>query len=174
MDAGVIAISKTITNTQGMAISLAGQLKGCIKRAKRQYYDNQLEHLADNKLWDMVDWTRPRKTTSSVALRDPSTGNVSSDPAELARILAGQFTTNKTGTVNMTLLQELPTHAARDAVPISTALIREALNNNSNSSTPGPDHISWYWLKQATAITPPRDSSEREDHLDPIRGLRDL
>jgi hypothetical protein len=90
----------------------------------------------------MVDWTRPHRAISSIALCNPITGDMSSCPTEVARILANQFTATNNGTVDLTLLNELPAHATRVAVPVSSVLIREALAKNSNSSTLEPDHIS--------------------------------
>jgi hypothetical protein len=174
MNGDILRLNGDILSTQATTINLAGGLKNCIKRAKRQFYDNQLEQLSDNKLWDMVDWTKPRKTASNVALSDPDSGLVSSDPSKIAEILANQFTVRRTGTADLSILKELSPHETRAAVAISNALIREALSRNSNSSTPGPDHISWFWLKQATRESPILDSQERSDHIDPIRGIRDL
>jgi hypothetical protein len=174
LDIYTIAISKNIYNTQAMAISLASGLKGGIRRAKRQFYDSQLKCLADNKLWDIVNWTMSHKTTSNVALSNSITGDMSLDPMQVARILANQFTANGDRTTNLTLLSELPVHTTRDAIPISSAMIRKALAKNSNSSTSGPDHIFWYWLKQATTMRTSQDLDDQEEHTDPIRGLRDL
>jgi hypothetical protein len=174
LDSDILYLNDDILSTQAITINLAGRLWNCIKRAKRQFYDSQLEHLTDNKLWDMVDWMRPRKTASNIALRDPDSGLVSSDPSKVAEILANQFTTRWMGAADLSILQELPPHETRTAVAISGALIREALSKNSNSSTPGPDHILWFWLKQATREIPVLDLSECGDHTDPIRGIRDL
>jgi hypothetical protein len=81
-------LTSEIVDIQSMAMTLSGSLKACIKRAKRQFYDSQLERLAENKLWDMVDWTRPCKTTTSVALFDPTTGQTTSDPTQVAELLS--------------------------------------------------------------------------------------
>jgi hypothetical protein len=173
-DHDILDINDEVLNTQAMTISLAGNLRNCIKRAKCQYYDSQLEHLVDNKLWDMVNWTRPCKTTSSIALHDPDSGDISSDLTKVARILAGQFTARKNSAANPSILQELPTYATRVAVLISNALIFEALAKNSNSSTPELDHISWFWLKQAMSTETTPSLNDRKERTDPIRGIRDL
>jgi hypothetical protein len=52
--------------------------------------------------------------------------------------------------------------------------VREALVKNSSSSTPGPDYISWYWLKMATKVEPLERNNNRRRVSDPIRGIRDL
>jgi hypothetical protein len=174
MDSDILRLNDDILSIQATTISLASSLRGCIKRAKCQFYDNQLEQLADNKLWDMVDWTRPRKTASNMALSNPDTGLVSSNSSKVAEILANQFTTRQNGAADLSILNELPPHATRAAVPISSALIREALAKNSNSSTPRPDYILWFWLKQATRERPMQDAPDRDNHTDLIRGIRDL
>jgi hypothetical protein len=143
MDGDILRLNDDILSTQATTISLAGSLRSCIKQAKCQFYDNQLKQLADNRLWDMVDWTRPRKTASNVALCNPDSGLISSDPSKVAEILANQFTMRRAGAADLSILKELPPHETRAAVAISSALIREALSKNSNSSTPGPDHMSW-------------------------------
>jgi hypothetical protein len=40
---------------QGNIIHYSGTLKSCIKRAKKQFYNGQLECMADSKLWNTVE-----------------------------------------------------------------------------------------------------------------------
>jgi hypothetical protein len=59
----------------------------------------------------MVDWSRPQKTTTSITLLDPSTGHISSDPAQVAELLSEQFTPHNAGSADLSILKELNPHA---------------------------------------------------------------
>ena len=50
------------------------------------------------------------------------------------------------------LINATPQFDNRDFPPISAAEVREALNDTSDSSSPGPDKITWRILKKATWV----------------------
>ena len=44
--------------------------------------------------------------------------------------------------------------------PISSMEVEEGLKNTSNFSAPGPDHVSWFWLKRIIAVVEEIDQED--------------
>jgi ribonuclease HI len=128
-------------------IDRAGRrLKGAVRRAKRVFFDETIARTQPSRVWDLVDWTRPRKATASTGLTD-SEGRPIEEPDRLAEAFQEQFTPTNPRLVDMAILEEMPQLEERSFPPITEREVQEALSDTSNFSAPGPDNASWFWLK---------------------------
>ncbi|GJE97290.1 hypothetical protein PsYK624_135060 [Phanerochaete sordida] len=126
---------------------LNGAKRGAMRRAKRVFFDAQIERLHRSRIWDVVPWTRPRKQNANMALRGADGAPVTA-PDELARLLQEQFTPAAASAVDESILEEFPAQDSIGRASFSRTQIIEALRDASNFSAPGPDQVSWFWLKQ--------------------------
>ncbi|GJE96989.1 hypothetical protein PsYK624_131990 [Phanerochaete sordida] len=134
-----------------------GAKRGAMRRAKRTFFDSQIERLHRSRIWDVVPWTRARKQSANMALRDAAGAPVTA-PDDLARLLQEQFTPAAANAVDDHFLDELPARGPIGRASFSRTQIIEALQDASNFSAPGPDQVSWFWLKQIVT-----DDNAKED-----------
>ncbi|KAI0783904.1 hypothetical protein BC629DRAFT_1582498 [Irpex lacteus] len=123
------------------------RLKGAIRRAKRDFFDEAIAKVHPSRIWDLVEWTKPRKLSATTGLVD-SEGKPVDEPEKLAEVFQEQFTPKNPRQVDMSILDDIPQQEERPFNPISEREIREALSDTSNFSAPGPDNLSWFWLKR--------------------------
>lgn len=123
------------------------QLQGAARRARQKFFDTVMRKTHPSRIWDFVEWTKPRRN-------DVTTGIVGQDgrPADsqeaLGRTFQEQFTPANARQVDMSLLDDMEQLPERKFAPMSPAELRDVLAATSNFSAPGPDHVSWFWLKR--------------------------
>lgn len=123
------------------------RLRGAIRRAKRDFFDEAIAKVHSSRIWDLVEWTKPRKLSATTGLVDRE-GRPIDRPEKLAEAFQEQFTPTNPRQVDMSILDEIPQQEERTFSPITEREIREALSDTSNFSAPGPDNLSWFWLKR--------------------------
>lgn len=138
--------TQTIISAFDELIVTQKRFAATIKRAKRTFFDNQIQELHESRIWNVVPWTRPRREDASTMIKDAD-GNFVTDPTELARVLKQQFTPDNPNPVDPSVMDEIPQTAYRPLIPISEYQLYENLAKAGNFSAPGPDGISWFWLK---------------------------
>lgn len=123
------------------------QLRGAIRGAKARFFNRKIEATEPARIWDLVNWTKPRSAdaTNCILKKD---GTPTQSQKELGETFQDQFTPKNPQKVDFTILEEIEQIPMREFNPISTTEIAEALARTGNFSAPGPDHVSWYWLKQ--------------------------
>ncbi|KAI0073444.1 hypothetical protein K474DRAFT_1603362 [Panus rudis PR-1116 ss-1] len=121
---------------------LRREFRACVRRAKHLFFDDIISSAQDSqRVWDLVDWTKPRRVNAAVGLTR-SDGSCIESPEELKEAFQNQFTPINPHPVDLTCVEEIPQILCRDFPPISIREIFEALQDTSNSSAPGPDHCA--------------------------------
>ncbi|KAI0767934.1 hypothetical protein BC629DRAFT_1251154, partial [Irpex lacteus] len=120
------------------------RLKGAVRRAKRNFFDEVIAKTHASRVWDLVEWTKPRRIPTTTGLVDGS-GQPVDKPERVAEVFREQFTPTNPRQVDMSLLDEMPQHEERAFAPITEREICEVLAKTSNFSAPGPDNVSWFW-----------------------------
>ncbi|KAF8686575.1 hypothetical protein AX14_003852 [Amanita brunnescens Koide BX004] len=125
------------------------------RKARNAFFDDKLREMSANKKpWEGVRWTRPRPPPSFTTIVTDGRNVTSTE--ELFDVMHAQFSKASTRhldpNVAATLIDATPQFHKRESMPISSAEVREALSDTSDSSSPGPDKITWRILKKATWI----------------------
>ncbi|KAI0076695.1 hypothetical protein K474DRAFT_1574267, partial [Panus rudis PR-1116 ss-1] len=125
--------------------ALRKEFRACIRKAKRSFFDEVIVSVQDSqRVWDLVDWTKPRRVNTAVGLVRSDGSSIESQE-ELKDVFQNQFTPPHPPPVDLMIVNEFPQANARGFPPISIREIFEALQDTSNSSAPGPDHCGWAW-----------------------------
>ncbi|KAF8644773.1 hypothetical protein AX14_009354, partial [Amanita brunnescens Koide BX004] len=124
-------------------------------KARNTFFDDKLREMSANKKpWEGVRWTRPRPPPSFTTIT-VNNRNVAL-PEELFDVMHAQFSKASNRQLDLDAAQALinskPQYEQREFPPISAAEVREALGDTSDSSSPGPDKVTWRILKKATWI----------------------
>ncbi|KAI0688237.1 hypothetical protein BC835DRAFT_1229842, partial [Cytidiella melzeri] len=140
----VVRVTRDIAAISGQIDRATRSMKGAVRRAKRSFFDQAIAKTNNARIWDLVEWTKPRKMTTTTGLVD-SEGKPLDEPELVSAAFQEQFTPANPRRVDMSLLDEIPQQQEREFPPFSKLEVREALARTSNFSTPGPDHASWFW-----------------------------
>lgn len=150
------------------------RFKGAVRRAKRCFFDTIIQKTHPARIWDLVEWTKPRKTNATSGLEDPATGETVEEPERLAKIFQEQFTPTNPRQTDPRIVEEIPQLEERSFPPISENEIIEALRSTSNFSAPGPDHLSWFWLKQIAVDLSECECDDPDHEGQHTNGLRPI
>ncbi|KAF8703070.1 hypothetical protein AX14_014236 [Amanita brunnescens Koide BX004] len=100
----------------------------------------------NNAPWEGLRWTKPPAPPSFSTITD--NGRPIPDMSTLFDVMHKHFSSAADNSVSETFLASIPQVPQRLWPLISPHEISEMLALTSNSSAPGPDHITWYHLKQ--------------------------
>ncbi|KAF8666335.1 hypothetical protein AX14_006486 [Amanita brunnescens Koide BX004] len=125
------------------------------RKARNAFFDDKLREMSANKKpWEGVRWTRPRPPPSFTTITTNNRNVTSTE--ELFDVMHAQFSKASARRPDLDaakiLIESNPQRKQRQFPPISAAEVREALNDTSDSSSPGPDKVTWRILKKATWI----------------------
>ncbi|KAI0081065.1 hypothetical protein K474DRAFT_1579546, partial [Panus rudis PR-1116 ss-1] len=124
--------------------TLRKEFRVCTRRAKRKFFDDIITSSSPQRIWDFVQWTKPRRVGATFDLVR-SDGTSIDSQEELSEAFQRQFTPNNPCPIDASLFDEIPQRQEREFPPISRREIFDALQNTSNTSAPGPDHCGWDW-----------------------------
>lgn len=141
------------------AAAASAHLKRATKVARREYFARVIRETPPLKIWSLVQWTKARRLDATNDIRRPD-GSPARSLDELRQTFQNQFTPAQPRPVDLTILDEIPQLPERSFPPMSRAEFTDALRTTSNTSAPGPDNISWYWLKRLVKCHP-----DATDHL---------
>ncbi|KAF5376109.1 hypothetical protein D9615_007779 [Tricholomella constricta] len=125
-----------------------GALRRATKAAKRQFFDERIETIAtkNKRPWDLMNWTKQRNLPTYEAIRyNEAPCNTMDD---FWQALHATYNAASDRPVKVEVLEEVEQEPPREWVDFSTAELREELAKCSNTSAPGPDHLTWYQLKK--------------------------
>ncbi|KAF8700601.1 hypothetical protein AX14_000647 [Amanita brunnescens Koide BX004] len=107
--------------------------------------------MANDSPWEGVKWTKPRPPPKySTILRN---GQPIGDVNTLFDTLHTHFSTSHaTEHISWDTVNDIPQHEVRSFPPISQKELWDALRPTSNSSAPGPDHVTWRHVKLALSF----------------------
>ena len=116
-------------------------------KARQDFFAAKIEEMtANNEPWEGIRWTKPRPPPSySTITRN---GRPIPDMETLFQTMHDHFSSAlNTGTVSAAFIDAIPQEPRRDWPPISRQEILDMIKLTSNSSAPGPDHVTWHHLK---------------------------
>ncbi|KAF8664623.1 hypothetical protein AX14_006712 [Amanita brunnescens Koide BX004] len=119
------------------------------KRARTDFFNRKIDQMtANDSPWEGVRWTKPRPPPKySTIQRD---GQAIKDVATLFDTMHSHFSTSPAESdISWEAIHSIPEHEVRSFPPISQKEIWDALRPTSNSSAPGPDHVTWRHIKLA-------------------------
>ena len=92
-----------------------------------------------------MSWVKQRKlpAVETIRFQDQPCNNLS----DLWRALYQSYNAAANRSVDLSVLDKVPSQATRSWVPFSLLEMQEVLKACSNVSAPGSDHITWWYLK---------------------------
>ncbi|CAA7270783.1 unnamed protein product [Cyclocybe aegerita] len=124
------------------------KFKKVCKDAKRDFFDEHIAEIATShkRPWDLMEWVKQRKLPPCEAIRN---GNQPChDMDDLWDTLHGTYNSAWGREYDASVLDELPDEPVREWADFSEHELLSALKGCSNSSAPGPDHVTWVHLKE--------------------------
>ncbi|KAF8659075.1 hypothetical protein AX14_007659 [Amanita brunnescens Koide BX004] len=117
------------------------------KTARQDYFLRKIDSMTENNApWEGIRWTKPRAPPSFSTITD--NGRPIPDMATLFDVMHRHFSLAADNSVSETFLASIPQIPQRSRPLILPHEIGEMLALTSNSSAPGPNHITWSHLKQ--------------------------
>jgi hypothetical protein len=115
--------------------------------AKRDFFKDHINHVAsiNQRAWDLMAWTCKRNlpTYEAISYRGVPCNSLES----LWDALDGSYNAAAAHPVDLSFLHPVTPMPLREWVPFSLLELSEALTACAHNSSPGPDHITWSYLK---------------------------
>ncbi|KAF8677802.1 hypothetical protein AX14_004794 [Amanita brunnescens Koide BX004] len=120
------------------------------KRARTDFFNRKIDQMtANDSPWEGVRWTKPRPPPKYSTIRRD--GRAIEDVATLFDTMHSHFSTSPAESdISWEAINGIPEHEVRSFPPISQKEIWDALRPTSNSSAPGPDHVTWRHIHLAS------------------------
>ncbi|CAA7269043.1 unnamed protein product [Cyclocybe aegerita] len=124
------------------------KFKKACKDAKRDFFDERIAEIATSRKrpWDLMEWVKQRKLPPCEAIRNGD--QPCHDMDDLWDTLHSTYNSASGHEFDASVLDELPDEPVRDWADFSEHELLSALKGCSNSSAPGPDHVTWVHLKE--------------------------
>ncbi|CAA7270639.1 unnamed protein product [Cyclocybe aegerita] len=124
------------------------KFKKACKDAKRDFFDERIAEIATSRKrpWDLMEWVKQRKLPPCEAIRNDD--QPCHDMDDLWDALHGTYNSASGREYDASVLDELPDEPVREWADFSEHELLSALKGCSNSSAPGPDHVTWVHLKE--------------------------
>ncbi|CAA7270904.1 unnamed protein product [Cyclocybe aegerita] len=124
------------------------KFKKVCKDAKSDFFD---EHIAEittshKRPWDLMEWVKQRKLPPCEAIRNGD--QPCHDMDDLWDALHSTYNSASGREYDASVLDELPDEPVREWADFLEHELLSALKGCSNSSAPGPDHVTWVHLKE--------------------------
>ncbi|KAF8674803.1 hypothetical protein AX14_005230 [Amanita brunnescens Koide BX004] len=128
------------------------------KAARSAFFNRKIDLMtANDSPWEGVRWTKPRPPPKfSTILKD---GQSIPDVETLFNTMHSHFSTSAAEShISWTAINNIPQRPERSFPLISLKELWDALRPTTNSSAPGPDHVTWRHVKLALSF-PETDAS---------------
>ncbi|CAA7263696.1 unnamed protein product [Cyclocybe aegerita] len=133
-----------------LSCSLAdyNKFKKACKDAKRDFFDERIAEIATSRKrpWDLMEWVKQRKLPPCEAICNGD--QPCHDMDDLWDALHGTYNSASGREYDASVLDELPDEPVCEWADFSEHELLCALKGCSNSSAPGPDHVTWVHLKE--------------------------
>jgi hypothetical protein len=118
-----------------------------MRAAKCDFFEDCINHVAsiNQRAWDLMAWMRKCNllTYEAISYRGVPCNSLES----LWDALDGSYNTAAVRPVDLSFLHPVPPMPLREWVPFSSLELSEALAACARNSSPGPDHVTWLYLK---------------------------
>ncbi|CAA7264620.1 unnamed protein product [Cyclocybe aegerita] len=124
------------------------KFKKVCKDAKRDFFDERIAEITTSckRLWDLMEWVKQRKLPPCEAIRNGD--RPCHDMDDLWDALHSTYNSASGHEYDASVLDELPDELVRKWADFLEHELLSALKGCSNSSAPGPDHVTWVHLKE--------------------------
>ncbi|CAA7263236.1 unnamed protein product [Cyclocybe aegerita] len=124
------------------------KFKKACKDAKCNFFDERIAEIATSRKrpWDLMEWVKQRKLLPCEAIHNGD--QPCHDMDDLWDALHGMYNSASGREYDTSVLDELPDEPVREWADFSEHELLSALKGCSNSSAPGPDHVTWVHLKE--------------------------
>ncbi|KAF8730030.1 hypothetical protein AX14_005794 [Amanita brunnescens Koide BX004] len=122
------------------------------KSARMDFFNRKIDQMSSNDSpWEGVHWTKPRAPPKfSTILRD---NHPIPDVETLFDTMHAHFSTSAAAEhISWMAIDQILQHPERSFPLILLKELWDALRPTTNSSAPGPDHVTWRHLKHALSI----------------------
>ena len=135
------------TYCQARTIDNWKKFKQSVKSAKNKFFEEKITEIAttNKQPWDLMNWVKRKNLPATEAIKH--NGEPCTDTHLLWQALDSAYNSTANRHINLSILNESPSHAPIEWPPFSKAEFREAIAKYNNSSAPGPDHVTWCTLK---------------------------
>jgi endonuclease/exonuclease/phosphatase family metal-dependent hydrolase len=115
--------------------------------AKWSFFNQKIEEITTENHcpWDLMSWVKMCKLPAIDAIRYQ--GQPCNTPGELWNGLQNTYNSAQGRPASAVLSDILPAHPHRSWMPFTMNKLEECLRTCSNTSAPGPDHLTWQYLK---------------------------
>ncbi|KAF8703921.1 hypothetical protein AX14_014102 [Amanita brunnescens Koide BX004] len=122
------------------------------KKARADFFNRKIDLMtANDSPWEGVRWTKPRPLPKYSTIRN--NGQPIEDVATLFDTMHEHFSTSTAAAgISWESIDQIPQLDPRSFPPISQKEIWDALRPTTNSSAPGPDHVTWQHIKLALSF----------------------
>ncbi|CAA7270653.1 unnamed protein product [Cyclocybe aegerita] len=119
------------------------KFKKACKDAKRDFFDERIAEITTSRKrpWDLMEWVKQRKLPPCEAICNGD--QPCHDMDDLWDALHGTYNSASGREYDASVLDKLPDEPVREWADFSEHELLSALKGCSNSSAPGPDHITW-------------------------------
>ena len=105
------------------------------------------------RIWDLVEWTRPRKEPVYHMLHHTD-GLVAKTDEESCELFRKQFFPDNPRPIDLSKLDQIPQKPERSWPPFSHKELTDELKKTNNFTAPGTDHVPWRTWKQIIEFKP--------------------
>ena len=122
------------------------------KKARSDFFNRKIDLMtANDSPWEGVRWTKPRPPPKYSTIRRD--GEAIKDVETLFDTMHTHFSTSPAAEhISWESIDNIPQLEVRSFPAISQKEIWDALRPTTNSSAPGPDHVTWRHLKLAISL----------------------
>ncbi|QRV93494.1 Reverse transcriptase from mobile element jockey protein [Ceratobasidium sp. AG-Ba] len=149
----IVSYSQSDQYDQDTWIALKGELRRCIRAARRSHADRVTAEVSQcTDLWKLRNWSSGKRYNKMPPIR--SNAGYATHPREQSQIFINSFFPAVPPEVDMTVADCIPRRESRDHHPITESKISEALASSSNTSAPGAFGSNYRALKWAFKTKP--------------------